>query len=130
MTEKSKQRRQMTIEKEGSERRFNDRKSQTSKRRVKGVQGISHKGETEEQKRLRLGTIFTANDYVSTIDMSDERPWPMTGLLIPTQYKAIVSNPVLGTTISGVKIASFSYVAHVSRVLVICTWCDSYFLVQ
>ncbi|VDM57009.1 unnamed protein product [Angiostrongylus costaricensis] len=35
------------------------------------------KDETEEEKRLRLGTIYTAKDYISTIDLGTERPWPM-----------------------------------------------------
>ncbi|KAJ1371590.1 hypothetical protein KIN20_033566 [Parelaphostrongylus tenuis] len=35
------------------------------------------KDETEEEKRRRLGTIYTAKDYISTIDLGTERPWPM-----------------------------------------------------
>ncbi|PAV84405.1 hypothetical protein WR25_19994 [Diploscapter pachys] len=39
--------------------------------------GTRHwKEETEAEKIERLGTIYTANDYVSTIDMGTERPWP------------------------------------------------------
>ena len=32
------------------------------------------------EKIERLGTIYTANDYVSTIDMGTERPWPFGGI--------------------------------------------------
>ncbi|CAB3410385.1 unnamed protein product [Caenorhabditis bovis] len=35
------------------------------------------KEETEDEKIKRLGTIYTANDYVSSIDMSNDKPWPL-----------------------------------------------------
>ncbi|CAD6191105.1 unnamed protein product [Caenorhabditis auriculariae] len=35
------------------------------------------KEESEEEKKRRLGTIYTGKDYVSPIDFSDQRPWPM-----------------------------------------------------
>ncbi|CCD70293.2 Serine/arginine repetitive matrix protein 1 [Caenorhabditis elegans] len=37
------------------------------------------KEETEEERIKRLGTIYTANDYVSQMDMTDQKPWPMNG---------------------------------------------------
>uniref|UniRef100_A0A1I7U0C4 Flocculation protein FLO11 n=1 Tax=Caenorhabditis tropicalis TaxID=1561998 RepID=A0A1I7U0C4_9PELO len=37
------------------------------------------KDETEEERIKRLGTIYTANDYVSQMDMTDQKPWPMSG---------------------------------------------------
>ncbi|CAI5454679.1 unnamed protein product [Caenorhabditis angaria] len=33
--------------------------------------------ESEEEKIRRLGTIYTGNDYVSSVDLTAERPWPM-----------------------------------------------------
>ncbi|EGT59576.1 hypothetical protein CAEBREN_07375 [Caenorhabditis brenneri] len=35
------------------------------------------KEETEEERIKRLGTIYTANDYVCQMDMTDQKPWPM-----------------------------------------------------
>ncbi|CAI2357711.1 unnamed protein product [Caenorhabditis sp. 36 PRJEB53466] len=37
------------------------------------------KDESEEERIRRLGTIYTANDYVCPIDMTDQKPWPMNG---------------------------------------------------
>lgn len=37
------------------------------------------KEETEEDRIKRLGTIYTANDYVCQMDMTDQKPWPMNG---------------------------------------------------
>lgn len=37
------------------------------------------KEETEEERIKRLGTIYTANDYVCQMDMTDQKPWPMGG---------------------------------------------------
>ncbi|CAP23079.2 Protein CBG01874 [Caenorhabditis briggsae] len=37
------------------------------------------KEETEEERIKRLGTIYTANDYVCQMDMTDQKPWPMSG---------------------------------------------------
>ncbi|KAF1746978.1 hypothetical protein GCK72_023436 [Caenorhabditis remanei] len=37
------------------------------------------KEESEEERIKRLGTIYTANDYVCQIDMTDQKPWPLGG---------------------------------------------------
>lgn len=49
-------------------------KSSRSARNKKGW-----KEETEEERVQRLGTIYTANDYVCPMDMTDQKPWPMSG---------------------------------------------------
>ena len=37
------------------------------------------KEESEEERIKRLGTIYTANDYVCQMDMTDQKPWPLGG---------------------------------------------------
>uniref|UniRef100_A0A8R1I0T0 Uncharacterized protein n=1 Tax=Caenorhabditis japonica TaxID=281687 RepID=A0A8R1I0T0_CAEJA len=39
----------------------------------------SRRDESEEGRISRLGTIYTANDYVCPMGMTDQRPWPMSG---------------------------------------------------
>ncbi|CAI4224096.1 unnamed protein product [Auanema sp. JU1783] len=86
LADRSRQRRQESIEREELEKKANQQPS------GRGLERSSErkkpwKVETEEEKKQRLGTIYTANDYVSTIDMGTARPWPMMGSSSPPSLR-------------------------------------------
>ena len=72
LAERSRARRQESIEREVKEKEREHQRTISRERRRK-------ERAEEERRRERLGTIYTANDYVSPVGMGSERGWPLVG---------------------------------------------------